>query len=115
MLLQIPHVLTTQQLAECSTALTQAQWIDGRVTAGYQGVKVKSNLQLPQDAPARVLRADPVRKGLLYAATEYRMWISLPPTGRCERLSSFTTEGRYCSISASLATSTTSDGPTGFN
>jgi photosystem II stability/assembly factor-like uncharacterized protein len=31
---------------------------------------------LPQDAPARVVRADPVRKGLLYAATEYRMWFS---------------------------------------
>ena len=31
---------------------------------------------LPQDAPARVLREDPVRKGMLYAATEYMMWIS---------------------------------------
>lgn len=31
---------------------------------------------LPQDGPARVLREDPVRDGLLYAATEYQMWIS---------------------------------------
>ena len=31
---------------------------------------------LPQDAPARVLREDPVRKGMLYAATEYSLWIS---------------------------------------
>lgn len=31
---------------------------------------------LPQNGPARVLREDPVRKGLLYAATEYAMWIS---------------------------------------
>ena len=31
---------------------------------------------LPQDAPARVVREDPVRKGMLYAATEYKMWIS---------------------------------------
>lgn len=31
---------------------------------------------LPQHQPARVLREDPVRKGLLYAATEYAMWIS---------------------------------------
>jgi hypothetical protein len=31
---------------------------------------------LPQDAPARALREDPVRKGMLYAVTEYKMWIS---------------------------------------
>ena len=31
---------------------------------------------LPQDYPARVVREDPKRKGLLYAATEYAVWIS---------------------------------------
>jgi photosystem II stability/assembly factor-like uncharacterized protein len=36
---------------------------------------------LPQDAPARVLREDPVRKGMLYAATEYKMWISFDDGG----------------------------------
>jgi carboxypeptidase C (cathepsin A)/photosystem II stability/assembly factor-like uncharacterized protein len=31
---------------------------------------------LPQDYPARVVREDPKRPGLLYAATEYDVWVS---------------------------------------
>jgi len=31
---------------------------------------------LPQEHPARVVREDPKRRGLLYAATEYGVWIS---------------------------------------
>lgn len=31
---------------------------------------------MPADAPTRVVREDPVREGLLYAGTEYGMWIS---------------------------------------
>jgi PKHD-type hydroxylase len=54
MLLHIPNVLTPGELAECRALLATAPWGDGRVTAGHQSVKVKENLQLPQDcAPAR--------------------------------------------------------------
>lgn len=56
MLLQIPDVLTPEQVAEMRAALLAADWVDGRVTAGYQSAKAKQNLQLPEDHPvARAL------------------------------------------------------------
>jgi PKHD-type hydroxylase len=51
MLLEIPEVLTAQQAADCRRALEQANWIDGRVTAGAQSARAKNNLQLPEDHP----------------------------------------------------------------
>jgi carboxypeptidase C (cathepsin A)/photosystem II stability/assembly factor-like uncharacterized protein len=36
---------------------------------------------LPQDYPARVVREDPKRPGLLYAATEYDVWVSFDDGG----------------------------------
>lgn len=51
MLLSIPDVLTVEQVRYCRTALDAADWVDGRVTAGYQGSKVKNNLQLPENSP----------------------------------------------------------------
>ncbi len=51
MLLQIPDVLDGEQLRHCRHLLTQAEWVDGRVTAGHQGVRVKNNVQLPEDSP----------------------------------------------------------------
>ena len=52
MLLQIPDVLTPQQVAQARTLLQEATWTDGRVTAGYQSAKAKDNQQLPEDSPA---------------------------------------------------------------
>jgi len=52
MLLQIPDVLTPDQLAHARQLLETAAWTDGRVTAGYQSGQVKSNLQLPETEPA---------------------------------------------------------------
>jgi PKHD-type hydroxylase len=48
MLLVIPKVLAPEQLARCRDALVVAPWVDGRVTAGYQGALVKNNVQLPE-------------------------------------------------------------------
>lgn len=48
MLLHIPDALSPAQLAECRTLLDGADWIDGRVTAGYQGAAVKNNAQLAE-------------------------------------------------------------------
>jgi PKHD-type hydroxylase len=50
MFVQIPHVLTPDQLAAIRVALDgdAAPWVDGRVTAGHQGVWVKSNRQLEE-------------------------------------------------------------------
>lgn len=52
MLLQIPDVLTADEVAQCRQMLEKAEWIDGRVTAGYQSAQVKENMQLPEDDPA---------------------------------------------------------------
>jgi PKHD-type hydroxylase len=55
---QIPQVLTKQQLAAVRAALDgeKAPWVDGRVTAGFQGATVKNNQQLDEaSAMAREL------------------------------------------------------------
>jgi len=51
-LLTIPDVLTRDQVAEARDHLARADWVDGRVTAGYQSSRVKNNRQLPEDHPA---------------------------------------------------------------
>jgi len=51
MLLQIPDVLTAEQAAECRQKIVNAEWIDGRVTAGHQSARAKDNFQLPENHP----------------------------------------------------------------
>ena len=51
MLLQIPDVLSIEQVAHARRLLDAADWVDGRVTAGRQSAQVKDNLQLPEDHP----------------------------------------------------------------
>jgi PKHD-type hydroxylase len=50
-LLEIPAVLSAEQAASMRARLEAADWIDGRVTAGYQASKVKNNAQLPEAHP----------------------------------------------------------------
>jgi PKHD-type hydroxylase len=52
MLIQIPHVLSAEQVEYGRELLDAASWVDGRVTAGHQSTMVKHNLQLPEDSPA---------------------------------------------------------------
>src|SRR5918993_195177 len=49
MLLQIPEVLTVDQVASCRELLETADWVDGRITAGHQSARAKDNLQIPED------------------------------------------------------------------
>ncbi len=51
MLLQIPQILSKEQVLNCRKILDQANWVDGKVTAGYQAAKVKNNMQIPQNSP----------------------------------------------------------------
>jgi PKHD-type hydroxylase len=51
-LLTIPDVLTAQGVAQARAVLDSADWVDGKVTAGYQAQGVKENLQLPEGSPA---------------------------------------------------------------
>jgi PKHD-type hydroxylase len=52
MLLQIPDVLTAEQVNQCRQILHEAEWIDGKVTSGYQSARAKDNMQLREDSPA---------------------------------------------------------------
>ena len=51
MLIDIPDVLTADQVATARQMLDQAEWVDGRVTAGHQSSRTKHNLQLAEDHP----------------------------------------------------------------
>lgn len=48
MVVEIPHVLDAEQLRAMRRKLAEAEWIDGRATAGHQGAKVKRNRQLAE-------------------------------------------------------------------
>ena len=54
MLLTIPDVLSAEQVKEMRAKLDAADWVDGRVTAGYQAQRVKENHQLPEGHPVAV-------------------------------------------------------------
>lgn len=51
MLLHIENILTPQEASDYRSALEAAEWVDGRVTAGYQSAMTKHNLQLPEAHP----------------------------------------------------------------
>ena len=56
MMVQIPKVLGAAALVRCQQTLVEADWTDGRVTAGHQSTRVKRNQQIPEGSPvARVL------------------------------------------------------------
>jgi PKHD-type hydroxylase len=51
MLIQIPNVLTPEQVVHGRKLLDEAEWVDGKVTAGYQSAKAKDNMQLQEGHP----------------------------------------------------------------
>lgn len=51
MLLQIPDLLNAEQVRYFQARLAVADWVDGRVTAGYQSARAKNNQQLPENSP----------------------------------------------------------------
>ena len=51
MLVQIPDVLTAEQVAHGRRLLDAADWVDGRVTAGHQSAQAKDNVQIPEGHP----------------------------------------------------------------
>src|SRR5688572_12032101 len=82
MLVTIPDVLKPEEVAHVRRVLESTDWVDGRVTAGDQAVKVKKNLQVPIDAPAAqelgqiILRALAASPKFMTAALPLRV---LPP------------------------------------
>jgi PKHD-type hydroxylase len=51
-LLTVPDLLTPERVAQARQRLDEADWVDGRVTAGAQSARAKENEQLPEDHPA---------------------------------------------------------------
>jgi PKHD-type hydroxylase len=52
MLLQVPQVLSAEEVGHARELLDAAEWIDGRVTAGHQSAMAKDNEQVPEQHPA---------------------------------------------------------------
>jgi PKHD-type hydroxylase len=54
MLIQIPNVLSQEEIAQARKELDATNWVDGKVTAGFQSAQVKQNMQLPESNPAGI-------------------------------------------------------------
>lgn len=64
MLITIEKVLTADQVREARTRLAAAEWVDGRVTAGYQAQEVKRNAQIPENSPVAKELGEVILAGL---------------------------------------------------
>jgi PKHD-type hydroxylase len=64
MLLSVERVLSKEQVAEARRLLLAAEWVDGRVTAGYQAQEVKRNVQIPEGSDAHRAVGEMVLQGL---------------------------------------------------
>lgn len=57
MLIKLPEVLLADELKQINHLLSQAQWVDGRVTAGNQAALVKNNQQVDEASVSlRIIR-----------------------------------------------------------
>ena len=52
MLLQVPGVLSAEEVARVRAIIEAAPWADGNATSGAQSALAKANLQVPEDHPA---------------------------------------------------------------
>jgi PKHD-type hydroxylase len=68
MLLTIPQVFSKEQVADARQQLLAAEWVDGRVTAGYQAQEVKRNTQIAEGSPVHQAVGEMVLKGLARSA-----------------------------------------------
>ena len=64
MLLQIPDVLSSDEVRGARATLDAADWVDGRVTAGHQSARAKNNRQIPEGSAAGREVGDLVLQGL---------------------------------------------------
>ena len=72
MLLHIPNVLNAEELKSIQKILYEANWVNGKVTAGTQSEQVKNNLQLAEDSEA----AEQARKIVLKALSRNALFFS---------------------------------------
>lgn len=88
MLIEIPEVLSQQELAQVNELLTDAPWADGRITAGTQSAQVKKNWQLPehcqQSQAARAILLDALNRNALFLSAALPKHIFPPLFNRYE-------------------------------
>jgi PKHD-type hydroxylase len=88
MLLEIPDVLSHDQIGVLRRRLDDGDWVDGRATAGPQSARAKHNLQLPETSPVAREAGDLIVAALqchplfLSAALPLRVY---PPMFNCYR------------------------------
>jgi len=82
MLVQIPNVLTQDEILYARKLMNEAHWVDGKVTAGTQAAVVKNNQQLSEQAPQiqalRKLVLQALNQNALFFTTALPLKI-LPP------------------------------------
>jgi PKHD-type hydroxylase len=93
MVLQIPDVLTANEIARCRQVLDREEWVDGRITAGPQSARAKNNQQLPEDHPAARALGDLViaalERSLLFMAAALPLKVFPPLFNRYQEGQSF--------------------------
>ncbi|HSH96852.1 MAG: Fe2+-dependent dioxygenase [Methylophilaceae bacterium] len=72
MLLHVPEVLNPDELGQLRELLKQADWADGKITAGTQSAQVKRNIQLPETSEF----AEAGRKLVLKALSRHALFFS---------------------------------------
>jgi PKHD-type hydroxylase len=95
MLVPIPDVLSAEQVSHCRRLLDQAEWVDGRITAGHQSGRAKHNRQLREDHPIARQLGDLILGALdvnpLFAAAALPLKVFPPLFNRYEGGESFGT------------------------
>jgi PKHD-type hydroxylase len=76
MLHRIASVLTKAQVQHARKRLAESDWIDGRVTAGFQSAQAKHNIQLPENSPVARELGDMILSAL--GANPHFMSAALP-------------------------------------
>ncbi|PZD72664.1 PKHD-type hydroxylase [Acaryochloris thomasi RCC1774] len=51
MIVEVENVLASEELEYLTSALSKAQFVDGKITAGWHAKQVKQNLQMQRNAP----------------------------------------------------------------
>lgn len=72
MLLRVPEILSSDVLTQCLALIENADWRNGRLTAGTQSEQTKNNCQLPESSPA----ARTARELILKALDESALFFS---------------------------------------
>ncbi len=64
MLIEIPHILSQEEVATVRSVIDVADLVDGRVTAGELAAQAKHNLQIPEGSPAARQAGDVILRAL---------------------------------------------------